>query len=195
MPIQEIIQFQKNATTDDYMRLQIALHCAPVLKGIKIANIMTVSFAEFKDVERVLKGTRISYYFLKIIDHRTLLFLYRKERIEGYLKTEKNALFLKNIGYENESVEQMIHKLAKRIQIYKNGEMEFPHEIGLFLGYPLSDVIGFMEDSENKFLYQGYWKVYDHLNSKLRLFQRYDESRERAVEAVLNGKTIQEIAV
>lgn len=196
MPLQELIQFRKNATAEDNMRLQIALHCAPVLKGIKIANIMTVPFTEFKDVDKLLVGTGISYCFLKTIDHRVLLYLYRKNRIEGYLKTNKIALFLNKFGYnKNQSVSQMMHRLAERIQIYQNGEMEFPHEIGLFLGYPLSDVVGFMENKGQRSLYMGYWKVYDNLNSKLRLFQRYDESRDCAIEDVLNGKSIREIAV
>lgn len=69
-------------------------------------------------------------------------------------------------------------RLTTRIGCYSAGTLEFPHEIGVFLGYPLSDVRGFLEDEGRNCAYVGYWKVYDNVHSKIRLFQRYDEHRE-----------------
>lgn len=38
----------------------------------------------------------------------------------------------------------------------------FPHEIGIFLGYPLDDVIGFIE--HKPYYLVGDWKVYQNVN-------------------------------
>ena len=38
----------------------------------------------------------------------------------------------------------------------------FPHEIGVFLGYPLDDVIGFIE--HKPYYLVGDWKVYQNVN-------------------------------
>lgn len=45
-----------------------------------------------------------------------------------------------------------------------NGEQQFPHEMGLLLGYPIEDVVGFMEHSGKEYLYSGYWKVYENVS-------------------------------
>lgn len=37
---------------------------------------------------------------------------------------------------------------------------DFPHEIGLFLGYPLEDVQGFIENRAEGYKCVGCWKVY-----------------------------------
>ena len=40
--------------------------------------------------------------------------------------------------------------------------LEFPHEIGIFLGYPPADVDGFMHRKEDCRI-SGLWKVYDDI--------------------------------
>lgn len=37
---------------------------------------------------------------------------------------------------------------------------DFPHEIGVFLGYPLGDVVGFIENRGKNFTCCGCWKSY-----------------------------------
>ena len=41
-----------------------------------------------------------------------------------------------------------------------SGSCAFPHEIGLFLGYPFEDVMGFIENKGENYLCSGCWKVY-----------------------------------
>ena len=55
---------------------------------------------------------------------------------------------------------------------------EFPHEMGLLLGYPVEDVEGFIENKGHNYLYAGYWKVYGHVEEKKALFNRYEEARK-----------------
>ncbi|MCR5743757.1 MAG: DUF3793 family protein [Lachnospiraceae bacterium] len=193
MPVNEILQFRKQASHVSNMSLMLAMHCAPLLKGRKIANIFTVDRTDFAGIEELLAGTLIRYRFLKTSKNRVILFLYRRERLHGYLTTPEVSAFLRKLGYQTRDFGMMMNHLSSRMTLYSDGSAEFPHEIGLFLGYPLSDVLGFLDGRQCEMI--GYWKVYDHAQSKLRLFNRYDELRDQAVKEVLNGKSIREIAV
>lgn len=47
---------------------------------------------------------------------------------------------------------------------------DFPHEIGLFLGYPLEDVAGFMELGPCSCKCTGCWKVYGNVEAAKKKF-------------------------
>ncbi len=59
--------------------------------------------------------------------------------------------------------------------------MGFPHEIGMFLGYPVADIRGFIENEGRKYLMIGYWKVYSNLSQARMIFKEYDRAKECAV--------------
>ncbi len=195
MPIQEIMKLQ--AITDAELRLSLllAIHCAPTLFGIKAANIVTVTEREFFCIEDLLQGTDISYCFLKTKGDKGILYLYREWKIMKYLYSENIQSFLKGYGYKTEELQEMLECLANRIRFYSDGKIPFPHEIGIFLEYPLMDVKGFLENEGENFLYSGYWKVYADVHNTLKKFKEYDLVRELAVQGVVSGKKIRDIAV
>lgn len=195
MPIQEIVKLQ--TITDDEVRLSLllAIHCAPILFGIKAANIMTVTEREFFQIEKMIQESEISYCFLKTKDDKGILYLYREWEIKKYLHSEDIQSFLKGYGYQTEELQEMLERLANRIRFYSDGMIPFPHEIGIFLEYPLLDVKGFVENEGENFLYSGYWKVYADLHNTLGKFREYDLVRELAIRAVISGKTIRELVV
>ena len=59
--------------------------------------------------------------------------------------------------------------MPRRMQLQKS----FPHEIGLFLGYPVAAVVGFITHKGQAFCYSGYWKVYANEEETRALFDRY----------------------
>ena len=67
-----------------------------------------------------------------------------------------------------------------------NQGKQFPHEMGLLLGYPVEDVVGFMENNGKNYLYSGYWKVYADVPAKKHIFIRYDEARETLIRLLAN---------
>ena len=82
---------------------------------------------------------------------------------------------LQQIGYpETSTLEAKLNRLAERIQ----NEPQFPHEIGIFLGYPSEDVIGFMENKGENYKLCGYWKVYGDAEQAKRTFINYDKCRD-----------------
>lgn len=195
MPIQEIMEFRASGSEENNMALWLALHCAPVIKGSKAANIITVTRKEALQIRRLLKGTNLSYCFLNAGTDKVILYLYRPSELEVYLKKAEVSKFLKSYGYLESGIQEMLERLSKRIRLYGDGRIDFPHEIGVFLGYPLKDVKGFIENEGKNFVYLGYWKVYHDVQGAIRLFKRYDKERDDAVREVVLGKTIREIAV
>ena len=65
--------------------------------------------------------------------------------------------------------------------------------MGLLLGYPPEDVKGFIHNQGKNYLYSGYWKVYDRPHEKIRLFQKYEHSREKLIQLLSYGMRIEEI--
>jgi hypothetical protein len=55
---------------------------------------------------------------------------------------------------------------------------DFPHEIGIFLGYPVEDVRGFVAHKGRNYKLCGYWKVYGDVEKAKKCFRRYDACRE-----------------
>lgn len=195
MPIQEIMQLRNSQDEEMKLSLLLAIHCAPILAGIKSANIMTVTGREFFRIGYLLHGTDISYRFLKTKKDKGILYLYRERELIKYLRSKEIQSFLKGYGYHSDDFDSMLDRLSDRISFYSNGEAAFPHEIGVFLEYPLLDVKGFLENDGKNFIYAGYWKVYQDEQNAVRKFKQYDEERERAVMAIVSGKKIKDIAV
>ena len=50
--------------TDD-VELQLALQCAPLITGLKISNLLTISSDGFCLVEKIISGSFISMYHWK----------------------------------------------------------------------------------------------------------------------------------
>lgn len=195
MPIHEIMKLRNSTDEETKMSLLLAIHCAPILLGIKAANTMTVTGGEFFRIGDFLHGTDISYCFLKTRGDKGMLYLYREWEIMKYLHSEDVQSFLKGYGYEADNFQAMLECLSNRIRLYSDGETAFPHEIGIFLEYPLMDVKGFLENDGENFIYSGYWKVYTDVHNALRKFREYDLVREHAIQAVISGKKIREIVV
>lgn len=69
---------------------------------------------------------------------------------------------------------------------------EFPHEIGLFLGYQPEDVEGFRRHRGRSCKLCGYWKVYSDMERAQRLFRRYDRCREGLCARLAGGASLAE---
>lgn len=195
MPIQEIMKLRTSQDEEVRMALLLAIHCAPILSGSKAANIMTVTVHEFDRIGYLLEGTGIRYRFLKTKGDKGILYLYREKRLRQYLEQEEIQRFLSEYGYDQVDIAKMLNLLSKRIQMYNDQDAVFPHEIGVFLEYPLGDVKGFLANEGKNFMYSGYWKVYQDLQGAVRRFTQYDMERELTIQALMQGKTIREIAL
>ena len=66
-------------------------------------------------------------------------------------------------------LEAMLDHLASRMA----GSGGFPHEVGLFLGYPAEDVEGFRLHRGRDYKLCGCWKVYSDVERAQRCFRQY----------------------
>lgn len=172
---------------------QLAIHGAPVLSGLKVSNLIMIP-NQWKDaISWILKDTHLKLYLLYIGEEKSALFMYHPQQLAQYLMQPQTFGMLRKMGYVETSFEGLVTKLAERYTDFRHGKRGFPHEMGLFLGYPTEDVKGFIENKGKNFLYAGYWKVYEDIAQKIQLFQAFDKARETLLGLMANGFRMQEI--
>jgi len=76
-----------------------------------------------------------------------------------------------------------------------SGISSFPHEIGVFLGYPLHDVIGFINNAGKNSCCCGYWKVYNEQDDARRRFRRFNKCTSSYKRLFDSGKTVLQLTV
>lgn len=74
------------------------------------------------------------------------------------------------------------------------GEAEFPHEIGLLLGYPPADVEGFIQHKGADFAACGGWKAYESPSEALKTFQEQKRCTLEMVEMHAQGAPLEMLA-
>lgn len=112
-----------------------------------------------------------------------------KSSLKRISKKNGVAEFLFSYGYDITNIQACIERLNKRICESEN----FPHEIGLFLGYPLGDVTGFIENKGKNSLYTGFWKVYCNKNETLKTFEKYKKCKKVYQKLYNGGKPLMQL--
>ena len=125
-------------------------HCSPTLAGVKPASLFrfcprdsALFVRRFLALRQQFAARGLRLVILKGC-RRTgsyLLYLYRERDLAEVLGRREHRDFLRAMGYTPwEAPGDCLRQLAARLCL----EEEFPHEIGVFLGYPLDDVKGFI---------------------------------------------------
>lgn len=191
MPLAKILSELKSDEKYRSFELKLILQIAALLKNKKESGMVMLNDWELRIVESMFPKAGIACFVLYSGQSGHLTLLYRSERLRQYLMSERILTYLKAYGYEPYSLEWMLWQLAGRYRQY-TVDKQFPHEIGLFLGYPLCDVEGFIDGKSC--LYSGYWKIYDNLEQTLGRFKDFDEAKNEAICEWFSGKSIIEIA-
>ena len=136
--------------------------CAPTLAAIKTGSLLNCPFdsreemtARLREINRSLIRKGVCALPLRYEGGKALVYLYRPSMLAEDLKHPVAEDILRDAGYPDGSTAGHIAWLIRRL---KEAET-FPHEIGLFLGYPAVDVRGFIRHGECKCT--GLWKVYE----------------------------------
>ena len=178
MPTEAVLNQLSSRKVTESLMMQIILHCAPVLKDIKMSSMFTVPAAYLKFVRSAFRGTGIRVKCLW----------------QQCLEDPQVAVFLQQYGYESTQAEACLNHLGARVSLSARGMEHYPHEMGIFLGYPLEDVRGFIRHEGKESRYTGYWKVYGDVTQAKQIFQAYDDAKECAVMEYMAGKHMSEIA-
>ena len=179
---QEIFRMM-GTMNQDSVEFQLALQCAPLITGIKISNLLMVA-AENEDlVMDLVQGSGITCFCVMRTTKKTAFLLFRRSLLEAYLNNSEALDILKKAGYEDFSFGKILLRFKKRYEAYLNDEhKQFPHEMGLLLGYPIEDVRGFIEHNGCGCLYSGYWKVYRNVPLKKKMFEDFEKAKESVIQ-------------
>ena len=170
--------------------------CAPTLAGIKTGSLFPCPYecretllTEIRRYNQVLVPKGLCLLPLRFTEKSALLYLYRPCDLERDLQDRLATEILQHAGYACTGSEQCLMQLIERLRAYD----EFPHEIGLFLGYPIEDVVGFIRYSGRGCKLSGYWKVYGDAEAASRLFDRLSRVCHAVTKRVEQGETLLEV--
>ena len=176
----------------------VILHCAATLAGHKCASLFSYQEIEgesLKDnlnaLNQLLQGKGVCARLLRESEKGGLVYVYRPTLLEKRLNDPEICAFLRAQGYEQFGLEEALATLSAHI---RQGD-EFPHEIGVFLGYPLGDVVGFIEHKGSNFCCMGPWKAYGNKEEALRLFALYRKCRDVYLSCYRRGFGMNKLTV
>ena len=138
-------------------------NCSPTLASLKTANLFNYRYSSTDELNKAverwnkeLSGKGITVTVLRKRENTALIYVYRAKRLAKDFSRPGVERFMKCHGYENTDIDLCLEVLGGKLA---KSEL-FPHEIGLFLGYPLGDVIGFIDNEGKNSRCTGCWKVY-----------------------------------
>ena len=176
----------------------IIRHCAPTLAGMKTGNLFACSFAGAEDMKQHLRringifaGKDLRILPLRFQNKQALIYVYRPAKLSADLRGDAACRLLQQRGYTPQAPGRCIVELIRRLQ--SGGA--FPHEIGLFLGYPPEDVHGFIENKAQGYKCVGGWKVYGDVQAAEKRFAKYQKCTNIYCALHAKGRSIEKLAV
>ena len=176
----------------------IIRHCSPTLAGLKTGNLFSFLYENHEEMRSAirawnqkLRGKGIRVLPLRYKNGSALIYFYRPVLLSRDLENEETCRILAERGYNLSTCERCIVHLIKRL----SQSNEFPHELGLFLGYPPEDVCGFIKNKARGFKCVGSWKVYGDAEKAQKLFSRSKKCTQVYQDQWANGKSIERLTV
>lgn len=172
-------------------------HCSPTLASLKVANLFRYKYNNIDELYSTI-DTEVSWLKLKGIsmeiiptkDNAVLVYLFRERLLNKVLQDNDIQKFLYGYGYTNFNIDDCIHTLKEH---FKSNPC--PHEIGIFLGYPLLDVISFIENCGKNCKYCGYWKVYHNEEDAIKIFEKFSKCTNIYKRLFSEGISIKRLTV
>ena len=192
--LDNLVERLKSAKCSDRSELGITLKTAPLLKALKPSSMFFATTKELEYVCENMKKAGLDFVTLYEKSDRNLIFVYRSLALGEHLFTDETYSYLRSCDYKGNEFSDFLPRLRKRLKAYYEKKDIFPHEVGVFLGYPLCDIQGFIKYQGDAYLFSGYWKIYDNLNQTLLKFADFDRAKEEAVDEWFAGKKLYEIA-
>ena len=173
-------------------------HCSPTLASLKTANLFRISFsaetelyAQLRSWNTLLGDKGISLTVLRKNPDSALIYVYREARLQADLQNPESAKLLHSLGYLHTDADYAIGMLKERLA----ESDRFPHEIGLFLGYPPKDVIAFIRNEGRNSKCTGCWKVYYDEKEAKQTFAKFKKCRDVYLRLWTQGRTVSQLTV
>lgn len=176
----------------------LILHCSPTLASLKTASLFTVEFVCHAELNNALREWNkrlsdkgVAMIALRETNNRALIYVFRKSKLRRDLCCPKIKRFLKSGGYDGTNIGTALSTLREHLA----GHEDFPHEIGVFLGYPIDDVIGFITNKGQNCKCTGCWKVYCNECEAAKTFARYKKCEVVYMRLWEQGRSVQQLTV
>ena len=178
----------------------LASLCAPTLAGLKPASLFRYQpgagqsgSAMAAAWHAALCDRGVAVRVLKNCPRTgaVLVYVYRPAQMDTLLKNCDVLHFLKSEGYRPGTADALLAQLSQRLCC----EGDFPHEVGIFLGYPLADVVGFIQNHGQNFTVCGHWKVYTDPAAAQQQFARYKKCETIYTRCYRRGTPIRRLTV
>ncbi len=173
----------------DWFERLLAVYCSPTLAGIKPACLMACGYVvpELEPYKKAFAPRGVCFVPVLTRDGRCLLLVYHRKLLRQRLSEKGVRWALAGFGYpEHGEAYEMLSCLLGRLE----GDGEFPHEIGLFLGYPVKDVLGFVSNKGAGCKLCGYWKVYGDVEAARREFLKLSRVCRAVTTKVEQGEPL-----
>lgn len=177
---------------------ELIRHCAPTLAGLKSASLFSYFHAgednvrkELREVNELLNSRGVYVEALLWREKSVLIYTYRLTLLEKELRQPGMWELLEKYGYKNSEVDDCIRHLKERLM----NDSCFPHEIGIFLGYPLEDVKGFIDNNGKNCKSCGLWKVYCNESEKDKLFHKLKKCTDVYIQVFREGRELSQVTV
>ncbi|MBQ8971920.1 MAG: DUF3793 family protein [Clostridia bacterium] len=167
------------------------------LASLKLGSIFMIPSSpaevqtEWSKIQEEFTQKGLSLQILKYEGGKTLLYLFRSAELMQRLKQIDVCALLRRYGYDSFELSVVLQYLQTRII----SAIGFPHEIGVFLGYPMEDVVGFIENNGKNCLCCGCWKVYANPVEAEKSFARIHKCREIYGRLFASGCPLSQLAV
>jgi hypothetical protein len=172
-------------------------YCSPTLASLKLGSLFRYKYEDLNEFlytleyeQQWLKLKGISIEIVSIKDDSILIYLFRDSLLSETLQNREVQEFLSAYGYKKFNVEGSIETLKDNFK-----KSMCPHEVGIFLGYPLNDVVGFIENCGKNCKCCGYWKVYDNETEALKTFKKFSKCKDVYKRLFSEGFSIKRLTV
>ncbi len=177
---------------------KIIEHCAPTLAGMKTANMFNYPYTDhrslYEELDRVnalLAAKDVHIEVLRFTQKNALLYVFRKKKLAADLLRDGVPELLGRYGYRSTQADECLDRLRDRLA----ESPCFPHEIGVFLDYPLADVTGFIEQGGKNCKCCGIWKVYCNERETLKLFDKFRRCTQVYRRTFAAGRSLSQMTV
>lgn len=191
----KILDFYKKIggmDTKESLEKYLLFTLSPVIGGLKPSSTITLSYdkkeysiwSNYK--KEFLEILKLKEIVLRKGTKAEIILIYNEENLLNCINKKDNMEFLNKLGYDlTLTLEENLDILVYRYEKY-----HCPHELGVFLGIPIEDVIDFMECSDKKCLMCGYWKVFNNYNNAKDIFNKYDISKNIMIKSIEENKAL-----
>lgn len=178
-----------------YFVKYLTLKLASVLARVKPSYLLSFrNYDEFgrqnhfllwkKYKKEIIKELGLSFRELKETYRGIQVLFYDQDMLFDVLMQPEHQSFLEKFGYSR------CHKFDDFLELIKNryNSPFFPHEIGIFLGFPLKDVIGFIDKRNAPLTKRGRWLVFGETEESLELMEIHKKAEKIFLKFIENNK-------